>query len=117
MSAKIVNLELLSKTVNGNKAVIISVIDVFIEELPKDITELNSAVSSGDFVTINRQCHKMRSSVSIMGINEMVCLLEEIEDLGSKAEGIEQIRNLSLQFNNMINRVMQEVQEEKQKLL
>jgi HPt (histidine-containing phosphotransfer) domain-containing protein len=109
---KIINLDLLSRTVNGNKKVIVEIMNVFLEQLPDDIVAINEAVEKTDFVAVKRQCHKMKSSVAIMGIDALVALLEEMEELGNKAENIERIKELNTQVDSLARKAIQEVKEE-----
>lgn len=109
---KIMNLDLLSRTVNGNKKVIVEIMNVFLEQLPGDIAAINEAVEKTDFLAVKRQCHKMKSSVAIMGMDVLVTLLEEMETLGNKAENMERIEELCSQVNNLAEKAIQEVKEE-----
>jgi HPt (histidine-containing phosphotransfer) domain-containing protein len=109
---KIMNLDLLFRTVNGNKKVIMEIMTVFLDQLPEDVAAINEAVKQADYVAVKRQCHKMKSSVSIMGMDALVNLLEEMEELGNKAENIQHIEKLSIQVAGLAEGAIQEVKKE-----
>ncbi len=109
---KIMNLDLLFRTVNGNKKVIMEIMNVFLVQLPEDVAAINEAVKNEDFVAVKRQCHKMKSSVSIMGMEALVKLLEEMEELGHKEEGIGRIKELNVQVAGLAEKALKEVNEE-----
>jgi HPt (histidine-containing phosphotransfer) domain-containing protein len=73
---------------------------------------MNEAVKKADLVAVKRQSHKMKSSVSIMGMEALVHLLEEMEGLDDRAESIGRMENLGMQVSNLAEKAMQEVKEE-----
>lgn len=111
--SKLMNLDFLSRTVSGNKKVILDIINVFLEQMPEDMAAINDAVKKANFVGVKRQCHKMKSSVSIMGMDTLVNLLEEMEELGDKAVDMQRIEKLNEQVNDLVQQAIQEVKEEK----
>lgn len=115
--SKLMNLDFLSKTVNGNKKVILDIMNVFLEQLPGDMLSINDAVKKSDPLAVKRQCHKMKSSVSIMGMQVFVNLLDEMEELGDNASDMVLIEKLNIQINDLAQQAIQEVNEEKTNFL
>ncbi len=114
---KLINLDFLSKSVKGNKDLIINIVDIFLRLIPEDLQIINEAVSKADYLTIKNRCHSMRSSMTVMGITVLKDILEEMEMLGEEADNIEKIKELALQLNTFGNQAIDEAVAEKQKLI
>lgn len=111
--SKLVNLDYLDKSLRGNKKQIREIIEVFIEQVPSDIMAINEAVNAENYLVIKNKCHKMRSTVSILGIPELETLLGEMEQIGYSGKDIDKIRLLNQQLNIMGNQAIEEVEVEK----
>ncbi|MES2514820.1 MAG: CHASE3 domain-containing protein [Bacteroidota bacterium] len=113
----LINLEFLSKAVLGNKETMISIIDIFLEQIPEDLLEINAAVVKSDFATIKKRAHRMKSSASILGIDRLTMVLEELEILGQKAQDIGRIAILNNQLIELCTKSIQEAQDKKHILI
>jgi len=100
----------LSETMGGKKKAIREVIDAFIEQVPQQLKSINDAIAKTDYSMIKRFAHLMRSSISIMGIYTLVPILQEMENLGTKATDIEKIKKLNEQLNSISNQALEEIE-------
>lgn len=112
----VINLDFLSKSVRGNKEVILNIIDLFLEQIPDDLQTLETAIENEDYQGIKNRSHKMKSSVSVMGIDACTHTLEEMESLGKRAEDIGRIRSLFDTLSGVCKQAMREAILEKNKL-
>lgn len=112
---KVSNLSYLSETMGGNKKLIKEIMDVFLNQVPEELSRLNKAVQETDFPTIRNFSHTMKSSVSIMGITALASILKEMEDLARNGTDIEKIRGLNQQLNTICEQAVKEIREEKPK--
>jgi PAS domain S-box-containing protein len=110
---KIVNLNFLIKSMRGKKEVIHDTITIFLNQAPEDLSLINEAVIKSDFAAIKKSSHRMKSTVSIMGISEMEYILEEMELLGLEGKDIETIKKLNHSLNLLHDKAVQELQLEK----
>ena len=110
---KIINLDFLVESMGGNHEVISDIIDMFIKQVPVDLIILNEAVDKSDFLTIKQFSHRMKSTVSVMGISVIEKILREMEDLGASESGIEEIKSLALQLNRIFQTAVAEAELEK----
>src|SRR3989304_434888 len=92
---KVCDLNYLTETMGGKKQLIKEIMDVFLKQIPQELTLINEAIVKADFTTIKNVAHTMKSSVSIMGISVLTPVLQEMEDLGGGAAGIEKIKQLN----------------------
>jgi signal transduction histidine kinase/CheY-like chemotaxis protein len=60
---------------NGDRAYEIEMTDQFLEAIPRDLSNLRSALSAGDPAAISPIAHGMKTDVSIMGMTERLHLL------------------------------------------
>ena len=107
------NFKYLSETMGGKKKSIKEVIDVFIEQVPVQLQSINDAIAKKDYPVIKKVAHVMRSSISIMGISTLVPILQEMENLGEKAEDIEKIKKLNQKLNTICKQALEEIEKEK----
>ena len=92
---RITNLDFLIRSMSGKKNIILETLNIFLEQVPEEIAAINEAVAASDYKAIRRASHRMKSTVSLVGITEMVKVLEEMEMLATAAKGIEQITALN----------------------
>ena len=107
------NLTYLNETMGGNKELIREILDIFLKQTPQDLQDVNDAVGNGDYLKIKAYSHKMKSSVSIVGISTAVTILQQMEDLGAKGEGIENIKELNERLNLICKQAINEIEREK----
>ena len=59
-------------------------IDTFLEDAPKMIEEIRSALASGNVETFRRAAHSMKSNAATFGAVELSALAKELEMLGKE---------------------------------
>jgi CheY-like chemotaxis protein len=109
---KVINLQYLLNTLNGKKEAMHEMINCILLQLPAYQNELNKAISDGDYQTIANYSHKMKSVVSIMGANDLVQLLVEMEALGKKETDLEKISSHNEMLNFKCRQALVEITEE-----
>lgn len=103
----------LSETMGGRKKSIREVMDAFVEQVPLHLKSINEAIIKEDYPGIKSFAHLLRSSVSIMGISSVVPVLQEMENLGTKATDIEKIKKLYQKLNSICKEALEEIEKEK----
>ena len=107
------DLNYLTGMMRGNKQLIKEIIDAFLKLIPEELHCINDAVTKKDYPIIKKLAHKMRSSVSIMGISVIAPVLQEMEDLGAMAANIEKIKELNQKINLICKQAIEEIKREK----
>ncbi|MFH2142440.1 MAG: Hpt domain-containing protein [Bacteroidota bacterium] len=107
----------LAKMVNRKKHLILGIMDVFLKQIPEELQYINEAIIKTDYSTISNYSHTMRSSVSIMGISVLSSVLQEMEELGKSATGIERIKELNKKLTLICNQSIEETEREKLKYI
>lgn len=88
----IISEEHLNTLSRGNKTFIKEIIDIFLEQNPIELKELESAINSKDYTSIRSISHKMKTSVGFIGISQLLPELNEIESLASNEGKINAIQ-------------------------
>jgi len=110
---KLINLDFIVRSMKGKKAVIRELIDIFLQQVPEELANLNDAVVQTNYPAIKAYSHKMISSVSMLEVPGTVPILEEMENFGTLESNIEDIRSLNATLNRLCTQVLAEVQEER----
>lgn len=112
---KLVDLGFLVQTMRGKKEVIRETIDIFLHHLPEDMYSLSKAMEQKDFAGIRHYAHKIKSSVSLMGIKYTEALLQEMEIRANDQQDISELVKMLDTFTAYMEQAVEEVQAERQK--
>ncbi len=110
---KVIDLCYLFKSVSGKKEPMLELIQIFLDQIPADIALINEAVIKADYLKIKQISHRMKSTVSVMGISKLNPVLQQMEDLGAAATDINKIKKLSHQLIEICNKAIAEAEIEK----
>ena len=105
----IYNLDKIREMADGDEEFIQSVISVFLEEVPGDLSGLESAVTSGDFEQIYKLSHKIKPNVDLLGMEPTRAMALEMETMGKNEENLEGIRERFLPFKKDVEQVISEL--------
>lgn len=111
--AKITNLTFLIRSMRGKKEAIHETINIFLSQIPEELSDINESISKGDYMSVKRSAHRAKSTVSLMGITAMEKILEEMELLAATEKGIEKIVTLGHSLNLLSKQAIEEIQIEK----
>ena len=67
-------------------------IDIFTEEIPKELLLLEATLKNDDYDKIIRQSHKIKGSCASLGAEKMEAIAREIEDGALEGEDLESLR-------------------------
>lgn len=86
---KFCDLTYLKEMMGGKKELIAELMNDFLMEMPGEIQILNDAVAHKDCAQIKQAAHKMKSTVSVMGVAALHSCLNDMEQLAAQgnAEG------------------------------
>jgi hypothetical protein len=72
---RLIDPDYLKQISNDDRAYEIEMTDQFLEAIPRDLSNLRSALSAGDPAAVSRIAHSMKTNVSIMGMTDGLRLL------------------------------------------
>lgn len=111
------NLKYLRELSNGNLSFENELIRLFIHQVPLDIENIVRELESGNYDSVRKLCHKLKSSFDIFGRNDLTKSLNEISaeaesnaDIGSLLHKTEQIRQNLNHFYPVLEKYLQSIQ-------
>ncbi|HEX2920880.1 MAG TPA: Hpt domain-containing protein [Bacteroidales bacterium] len=119
MEYKIINSEYLDSVSGGDPLIIKDLVDIFRDQVAETIETMRDLNNKGDFPQLALLAHKIKSSVSIMGMNDLAIMLKtfelkarESEDPGSYNSYIQRLESdcasAIIELDNLIaNRLKQ----------
>jgi HPt (histidine-containing phosphotransfer) domain-containing protein len=111
------DLNYLAEMTGMKKNLILEIIDLFLTQVPEELEVLGKAIATTDYATIKSVSHAMKSTVSVMGINILAPVLQEMQTLGDCQGDMARIRNLNLTLNGVCSQALDEIRAQKQNYL
>ena len=87
----IYNLDKINEMAEADEDFIVSVVSVFLEEVPEDLEGLEKAINNKDYENIYKLAHKIKPNVDILGMEQTRAKALEIETLGKTAGSMSEI--------------------------
>lgn len=87
--SKHIDLTYLESMSGGENEIIVEMIELFKMQVPEFIEEADNAMNNKDWKALGALAHKAKSSVAIMGMNELVDDLNTLETRAKAKENIE----------------------------
>jgi HPt (histidine-containing phosphotransfer) domain-containing protein len=92
----IYNLDKINEMAEGDGEFIISVISVFLEEVPEDLELLEKAISQRNYESVYQLAHKIKPNVDLLGMEQTRATALEIEKLGKVRPTVKKSKNCFL---------------------
>lgn len=106
----------LHETFGDSKEALIEIIDVIFKQFPDDMGKLADALTASDYEEIKAISHKLKSSMAIIGANEVVALLEEMRKMATEQQSINAIQERYIKASSLIKTAMDELTIEKKRI-
>ena len=104
----IYSLDKIKAMAEGDEDFILSIIGVFLEEVPQDLADLESAITEGDIENSYKLAHKLKPNMDILGMEQARVMALEIETIGKDQGSIEEIR---ARFPSLKQDILQAIRE------
>ena len=90
MEYKFIKTEYLDSVSEGNPEIIREIVSIFKDQIIEIYNEMMRLLSDKNYVLLGLQAHKAKSSVAIMGMNDLASVLRTFEHLAKegKEEGL-----------------------------
>ncbi len=89
----IYSLDKINEMADGDQDFVVSVISVFLEEVPSDVAALESAITAKDYEQIRKMAHKIKPNVDLLGMEQTRVNALDLETLGKNHGSMEEIQN------------------------
>jgi len=107
----LIDLTYLNSISNNDSSFTIEMINTFLEATPESLEQMNNAMDNGDLSTVGLLAHKIKPSLTFMGINSLKELVVEIETMGKAKEGEDKLKIMVPEFISTINKALVELQD------
>ena len=87
----IYNLDKIQEMAEGDDDFVLSVISVFLDEVPQDLADLEKAIDRKDYNNVYQLAHKIKPNVDLLGMEQTRATALEIETLGKNEANSKQI--------------------------
>jgi len=102
-------LDKINEMADGDEDFILSIIGVFLEEVPQDLADLEEAIAAGDLENSYKLAHKLKPNMDILGMEEARVAALEIETIGKNNGSIDEIRARFPRLKEDISQVVSEL--------
>jgi len=106
----IYTLDKIQELAEGDEDFVLSVVSVFLEEVPVDLNALEEALAQGNIEQIYKLAHKLKPNLDLMGMEPARVLALEIETMGKQNQAVEAIRPKFPLLKKDIEQAIQELQ-------
>ncbi len=108
----IYNLDKINEMAEGDEDFINSVISVFLEEVPRDLLDLENALAQNDYQNVYQLAHKIKPNVDLLGMEQTRAVALEIETLGKNSANMADIERIFPTLKQDIHQVVSELKKD-----
>ncbi len=90
----IYSLDKINEMAEGDEEFVQSVISVFLEEVPTDLSQLETALQSRNYEQVYKLAHKIKPNVDLLGMEQTRAAALEIETLGKSEANMAEIEKV-----------------------
>ncbi len=87
----IYSLDKINEMAEGDQDFVVSVISVFLDEVPQDLEDLETAIKGKNYEQVYKLAHKIKPNVDLLGMEQTRATALEIETLGKNEANSSQI--------------------------
>ncbi|GAA4296457.1 hybrid sensor histidine kinase/response regulator [Nibribacter koreensis] len=110
------DLSYLNQFAEGNLGFMLEIIHIFLEQTPAQLAEMQEAGARSDWKTVSALSHKMKSSLALIGIDQLQELNGQIEYASLHRVDTQGLQDLIQAFSQMVHSVIKQLQVEAQRL-
>lgn len=90
----------------------IEILELIVEQSPDVLTEMQTQLNSRDYITLGATAHKYKSSINILGNQELMFLMKELEDTATGNQETEKLVDLVGKFEHVCDLMLKELNNE-----
>ncbi|WP_298487235.1 Hpt domain-containing protein [uncultured Maribacter sp.] len=108
----IYSLDKINEMAEGDEEFIVSVISVFLEEVPVDLEALEKALTEMNYEQVYQLAHKIKPNVDLLGMEQTRAAALEIETLGKNEANMEEIKKVFPILKTDVTQVVSELKKD-----
>lgn len=106
-----VDLTYLKNMSAGNKELVLEMIEIFKNQVSEFSDDMDKHLANEEYELLGRLAHKAKSSISIMGLNELAADLKTFENLAKSGLEVEKYDEFIEKFKSETNEAVEELNE------
>ncbi len=106
-----IDLAYLQKMSGNNQKFIDEMLAALVKSIPKSIEEITTSTRAKDWEGLARTVHKLKPSLTLMGLHEAKELALVLEDMAKNKKNIPAIKDYAKDLSDILNKAMQELKE------
>jgi HPt (histidine-containing phosphotransfer) domain-containing protein len=106
-----VDLTYLKNMSAGNKDLVLEMIGIFKSQVEEFTTEMDKLFADKEFELLGRLAHKAKSSISIMGLNDLAIDLKNFENLAKEGKEVDTYPQFIEKFKTETQQAVDELNE------
>lgn len=103
-----IDLTYLETLADGNNELIIELMQIFIEQVPEFIEEMNTHYNNKDWDALSAIAHKSKSSIDIMGLKDLQVKLKNLEVNAKDSSEIDSYKGVIDSFTETCNNAIKD---------
>lgn len=111
MDYKFINMEYLDSVSGGDTGIIREIVDMFSEQSVEIYNEMKTLLASKEYHSLGLLAHKAKSSVAIMGMEEMALLLKTFELQAKEGKEVHLYDSYIEKFKNDTGEAIKELED------
>jgi len=108
---KFVNLDYIRSMAGDNQELITEMVEIFVKQIPEFNEIFDDLYEKEDWHNLGMQAHKAKSSVAIMGMDDLAAMLKEFELLAKEGKSPEKYQEYIRRFREETDRAVEELTE------
>jgi HPt (histidine-containing phosphotransfer) domain-containing protein len=104
------DLSYLKEMSGGNKELVLEMISIFRDQVAEFSSEMDKFLASHDYESLGKLAHKAKSSVSIMGLQELASDLKDLENSARDGKKPESYAGIVEKFKQVTEVALQELE-------
>lgn len=86
----------------GSQEMVNEMIQIFLDQIPEFTNGLTELLQSKDYMALGALAHKAKSSVAVMGMNDLASLLKDLENKAKSGSDPESYAGYVATFNQQV---------------
>lgn len=108
-SEPLFDLSYLNQIFQGNQEMVNNIIQLFLEQVPEYVGEMEDCIERDDLLALHPLAHKAKSSISMLGLTSMERNILDIERFSKEHIHLEQLPSLVAAVRNECNVVFEQL--------
>lgn len=96
----------------GNNAFVHKMVNLFIDQIPLSLSEIDNGLQTGDLDKVKAVAHRIKPSIDNLGIGSLKTVVRQVEMIAGEKQDSPELHALIKQMNNTLERVIVQLKTE-----